>query len=169
MVNRCVRKSFGIRSRCDSRNNDRRPARCSPKAPGRTPSAFVTPWGRSNARGSSPWHAEPAAPNLPTPPKEITLLDIHQAVESTNLDDVIGIHERGNHTCPRGSEYPRRSQRCVCSMAPRAMSDSVREVTLAEYACRLPEIALGSKPGNWNGPVGTREREPPYSLIHINR
>ncbi len=27
-------------------------------------------------------------------PKEITLLDIHQAVESTNLDDVIGIHGR---------------------------------------------------------------------------
>lgn len=130
MVNRCVRKELQHSSRCDSRNNDRRPARCSPKAPGRTPSAFVTPWERSNARGSSPWHAEPAAPNLPTPPKEITLLDIHQAVESTNLDDVIGIHERGNHTCPVARNIHDVLKDAYAPVA-KAMSDSMREVTLA--------------------------------------
>ena len=56
-------------------------------------------------------------------PKEITLLDIYQAVESTNLDDVIGIHERGNHTCPVLKD--------AYAPVAKAMSDSMREVTLA--------------------------------------
>ena len=63
-------------------------------------------------------------------PKEITLLDIHQAVESTNLDDVIGIHERGNHTCPVARNIHDVLKDAYAPVA-KAMSDSMREVTLA--------------------------------------
>ena len=69
-------------------------------------------------------------PNLPAPPKEITLLDIYQAVESTNLDDVIGIHERGNHTCPVARNIHAVLKDAYAPVA-KAMSDSMREVTLA--------------------------------------
>lgn len=65
-----------------------------------------------------------------TPPKEITLLDIHQAVESTNLDDVIGIHESGNHTCPVARNIHDVLKDAYAPVA-KAMSDSMREVTLA--------------------------------------
>ena len=65
-------------------------------------------------------------PNLPAPPKEITLLDIYQAVESTNLDDVIGIHERGNHTCPVA-----RNIHDVLKDAYAPVAKAMREVTLA--------------------------------------
>ena len=64
------------------------------------------------------------------PPKEITLLDIYQAVESTNLDDVIGIHERGNHTCPVARNIHDVLKDAYAPVA-KAMSDSMREVTLA--------------------------------------
>lgn len=63
-------------------------------------------------------------------PKEITLLDIHQVVESTNLDDVIGIHERGNHTCPVARNIHDVLKDAYAPVA-KAMSDSMREVTLA--------------------------------------
>lgn len=69
-------------------------------------------------------------PNLPAPPKEITLPDIYQAVESTNLDDVIGIHERGNHTCPVARNIHDVLKDAYAPVA-KAMSDSMREVTLA--------------------------------------
>lgn len=62
-------------------------------------------------------------------PKEITLLDIYQAVESTNLDDVIGIHER-NHTCPVARNIHDVLKDAYAPVA-KAMSDSMREVTLA--------------------------------------
>lgn len=129
MVNRCVRKSFSIvlDAIVEITIGAQRAALRKHRD---EPSAFVTPWERSNARGSSPWHAEPAAPNLPTPPKEITLLDIHQAVESTNLDDVIGIHERGNHTCPVARNIHDVLKDAYAPVA-KAMSDSMREVTLA--------------------------------------
>lgn len=68
--------------------------------------------------------------HTPPPPKEITLLDIHQAVESTNLDDVIGIHERGNHTCPVARNIHDVLKDAYAPVA-KAMSDSMREVTLA--------------------------------------
>lgn len=63
-------------------------------------------------------------------PKEITLLDIYQAVESTNLDDVIGIHESGNHTCPVARNIHDVLKDTYAPVA-KAMSDSMREVTLA--------------------------------------
>ena len=59
-------------------------------------------------------------------PKEITLLDIYQAVESTNLDDVIGIHERGNHTCPVARNIHDVLKDAYAPVA-KAMSDSMRE------------------------------------------
>ena len=58
-------------------------------------------------------------------PKEITLLDIYQAVESTNLDDVIG-----NHTCPAARDIHDVLKDAYAPVA-KAMSDSMREVTLA--------------------------------------
>ena len=73
-------------------------------------------------------------------PKEITLLDIYQAVESTNLDDVIGIHERGNHTCPVARNIHDVLKDAYAPVA-KAMSDSMREVTLAnmlaDYRTRI--------------------------------
>ena len=74
-------------------------------------------------------------PNLPAP-KEITLLDIYQAVESTNLDDVIGIHERGNHTCPVARNIHDVLKDAYAPVA-KAMSDSMREVMLADYRNRI--------------------------------
>ena len=64
------------------------------------------------------------------PPLESALLDIYQAVESTNLDDVIGIHESGNHTCPAARNIHDVLKDAYAPVA-KAMSDSMREVTLA--------------------------------------
>lgn len=98
-------------------------------------------------------------------PKEITLLDIYQAVESTNLDDVIGIHERGNHTCPVARNIHDVLKDAYAPVA-KAMSDSMRKLRLP-ICLPTTEIALGSKPGNWNS-SGHRSVSP-YSLIRINR
>ena len=63
-------------------------------------------------------------------PKEITLLDIYQAVESTNLDEGVAIHDTRTHTCPVARNIHDVLKDAYAPVA-KAMSDSMREVTLA--------------------------------------
>ena len=112
MVNRCVRKSFSIVLDAIVEITIGASALLS-ESPGRTPSAFVTP-GALKRAGLITVARGTGGAELARTPKEITLLDIYQAVESTNLDDVIGIHEAGITHAP-WLGISRRSQRCVCS------------------------------------------------------
>lgn len=72
-------------------------------------------------------------------PKEITLLDIYDAVDSASLEELIGVHSHPNQNCPFGKNISD-----LLSEAYVGISETVRlkmeSITLEQLLTRLQEM-----------------------------
>lgn len=84
----------------------------------------------------------PGGAKLRKQPEEITLLDIYSAVDSTPLDELIGVHAHPAEQCPFG-----RNIGDVLAEPYAEIGDTVRQkmasITLAQLCYRLKDLEPG--------------------------
>lgn len=81
----------------------------------------------------------PGGATLKKDPKDITLLDIYGAVDSTSIDELIGVHSNPAQECPFGKNIGD-----VLAQPYAEISDAVREkmedITLEQLIARLQKV-----------------------------
>lgn len=77
-------------------------------------------------------------------PEDVTILQVYQAVDSTNLDDIIGIHPNPSMICPVGNNINKLLEEPYLKIT-KAVQDSMEKYTLKDLLNNYQNICYGKE------------------------